>query len=87
MNTSSFLASCVFIVYVMFDKNTILKIKYLLNYFQTGHLIDASGKRTIFSSRSFVKPPTVGEEYFRQQKCLLLYIYYTVGKKMSQQEK
>ena len=50
MNTSSFLALCVFIVYVMFDKNTILKIKYLLNYFQTGHLLDASGKRTIFSS-------------------------------------
>ena len=49
-----FLAFCAFIVYAMRDKNTISKTEIILNNFRTGYLLDASGERAIFSSRSLI---------------------------------
>ena len=54
--------------------------------FPVGLLTDVRETNNIFKPIT-CKPPTVGEQYFRQKKCLLLYIYYTFRKKMSQQEK
>lgn len=43
--------------------------------FQTGHFLDASGRRTIFSSRSFISRQRWADNIF--DRFLYLYYYYT----------
>ena len=59
------------------------KQKLFLNNFQAGHLLDASGKRTIFSSQSFISRQWwAGNILITEMLCIKL--NYTIGEEMRQ---
>ena len=67
----------------MRDKNTISKTEIILNNSRTGYLLDASGERAIFSSRSLIsRQRWAGNIYDDRSFCL--YHYYMFLEKICQ---